>query len=66
MSGVQFGGGGLGNWGDEISVNGEDEEKLLLSFNLLNYCGICSGRTFHPEPWRNVSVIHWNIRVFHR
>ncbi len=28
MVGVQFEGGGLGNWGDEISVDGEDGEEL--------------------------------------
>ncbi len=33
MGGVQFGGGGLGNWGDEISVNGEDGEKLLSTLS---------------------------------
>ncbi len=29
MGGVQVGKGGLDNWGNEISVNGEDGEKLL-------------------------------------
>ncbi len=29
MGGVQFGGGGLENWGDEITVNGEKLLPLL-------------------------------------
>ncbi len=30
MGGVQLGwGGGVGKWGDECSVNGGDEERLL-------------------------------------
>ncbi len=33
MGGEQFkGGGGLGIWGDEISVNGEDEENFCPHF----------------------------------
>ncbi len=34
MSGVQFGewGGRVGNWGDEISLNGEDGENVCLNF----------------------------------
>ncbi len=32
---VQFEGGGLGNLGDEISVDGEDGEDLLSTLSLL-------------------------------
>ncbi len=30
MSAMQFGGGRLGNWSDEISLNGKDWEKKIV------------------------------------
>ncbi len=33
MVGVQFERVGLGNWGDEISVDGEDGEELLSTLS---------------------------------
>ncbi len=55
--GVQLGGGGLGTWEDEISVNGEDGERLLSKSSPASYwnCWRKPGAYFNisqPSPKR--------------